>query len=63
MAYVWYVVPCFVGLVYASIAYTAAQELMKVRMRSFALAFMLFCLTLVGIGGRPWLPNHSIQYR
>ncbi len=54
-AYAWYVVPCFVGLVYASIAYTAAQELVKVRMRSFASAFMLFAMTLVGIGGGPWL--------
>lgn len=54
-AYLWYAVPCFVGLVYASIAYTATQELVKVRMRAFASAFMLFSLTLVGIGGGPWL--------
>lgn len=54
-AYAWFLVPSFVGLIYASIAYTATQELVKVRMRSFASAFMLFALTLVGIGGGPWL--------
>lgn len=54
-AYAWYVVPSFIGLVYASIAYTATQELVQIRMRSFASAFMLFSLTLVGIGGGPWL--------
>ncbi|KCZ93303.1 spinster family MFS transporter [Hyphomonas johnsonii] len=54
-AYLWNVVPSFVGLIYASIAYTAAQELVKLRMRAFASAFTLFCLTLVGIGGGPWI--------
>jgi predicted MFS family arabinose efflux permease len=54
-AYAWNIVPSLVGLVYASIAYTAAQELVQVRMRAFASAFMLFSLTLIGIGGGPWL--------
>lgn len=54
-AYAWNAVPALVGLVYASIAYTAAQELVQVRMRAFASAFMLFSLTLIGIGGGPWL--------
>lgn len=54
-AYAWYTIPSFVGLVYASIAYTATQELVKIRMRAFASAFMLFSLTLIGIGGGPWL--------
>ncbi|WP_300381429.1 MFS transporter [Henriciella sp.] len=53
MAYVWNLVPSFVGLIYASIAYTATQELVKVRMRSVAAAFTLFSLTLIGIGGGP----------
>lgn len=53
MAYVWNLVPSFVGLIYASVAYTAAQELVGLRMRAFASAFMLFCLTLIGIGGGP----------
>lgn len=53
MAYAWNIVPSFIGLVYASVAYTASQELVKLRMRSFASAFMLFCLTLVGIGLGP----------
>ena len=47
--------PAFVGLIYASIAYTAAQELVGVRMRATASAFTLFCLTLLGIGGGPTL--------
>ena len=54
-AYAWNLVPSFIGLVYASIAYTASQELVKLRMRSFASAFMLFCLTLIGIGCGPWI--------
>lgn len=62
LAYAWNVVPSFIGLVYASIAYTASQELVGLRMRSFASAFMLFCLTLIGIGGGPtlagWLSTH-----
>lgn len=53
MAYAWNIVPSFIGLIYASVAYTAAQELVKLRMRSFASAFMLFCLTLIGIGCGP----------
>ena len=55
LAYAWNAVPSFVGLIYASIAYTASQELVKLRMRSFASAFMLFCLTLIGIGCGPWI--------
>ncbi|MEE2878759.1 MAG: hypothetical protein VX593_07120, partial [Pseudomonadota bacterium] len=51
----WNIVPSFVGLIYASIAYTATQELVKVRMRSVAAAFTLFSLTLIGIGGGPWI--------
>ena len=62
LAYAWNIVPSFIGLVYASIAYTASQELVGLRMRSFASAFMLFCLTLIGIGGGPtlagWLSTH-----
>ncbi len=54
-AYLWNIVPNFVGLIYASIAYTAAQELVKVRMRAFSSAFTLFCLTLIGISGGPWI--------
>jgi predicted MFS family arabinose efflux permease len=52
-AYAWNAVPSFIGLIYASIAYTASQELVGLRMRAFASAFMLFCLTLIGIGGGP----------
>ena len=55
MAYAWNLVPSFIGLIYASIAYTASQELVGLRMRAFASAFMLFCLTLIGIGGGPTL--------
>lgn len=54
-AYAWNIVPSFIGLIYASIAYTASQELVALRMRSFASAFMLFCLTLIGIGCGPWI--------
>ena len=52
-AYMWNLVPNFVGLIYASIAYTASQELVKLRMRAFSSAFTLFCLTLIGISGGP----------
>ncbi|MBA3070065.1 MAG: MFS transporter [Hyphomonas sp.] len=55
LAYTWNIVPSFIGLIYASVAYTASQELVKLRMRSFASAFMLFCLTLIGIGCGPWI--------
>lgn len=61
-AYSWYAVPCFVGLVYASVAYTATQELVKLRMRAFASAFMLFSLTLIGIGGGPWIAGLLSEY-
>lgn len=50
-AYLFNIVPSFVGLIYASVAYTAAQELVGVKMRATASAFTLFCLTLLGIGG------------
>ncbi len=60
-AYAWNLIPSFIGLIYASIAYTASQELVGLRMRAFASAFMLFCLTLIGIGGGPtivgWLSD------
>jgi len=54
-AYAWNLVPSFIALIYASIAYTASQELARLRMRAFASAFTLFCLTLIGIGGGPWI--------
>ena len=61
MAYACNLIPSFIGLIYASIAYTASQELVGLRMRAFASAFMLFCLTLIGIGGGPtivgWLSD------
>jgi len=53
IAYAFYAVPSLLGLLYASLAYTAMQELFPLRMRAFAAALMLFCLTLVGIGGGP----------
>jgi predicted MFS family arabinose efflux permease len=62
LAYAWNVVPSFVGLIYASIAYTASQELVQLRMRSFASAFMLFCLTLIGIGCGPWIAGSLSDY-
>ncbi|WP_084419753.1 spinster family MFS transporter [Henriciella litoralis] len=62
MAYAWNLVPSFVGLIYASIAYTASQELVQLRMRSFASAFMLFCLTLIGIGCGPWIAGLLSDY-
>lgn len=62
LAYAWNLVPSFIGLVYASIAYTASQELVGLRMRSFASAFMLFCLTLIGIGGGPTLAGWLSTY-
>jgi predicted MFS family arabinose efflux permease len=52
-AYWAYVVPGVVGLLYASISYTAMQELVPVRMRAMASAVMLLCLTLIGIGFGP----------
>lgn len=52
-AYIAYVVPGLVGLLYASISYTAMQELVPVRMRAMASAVMLLCLTLIGIGLGP----------
>ena len=62
MAYVWNIVPSFVGLIYASIAYTATQELVRVRMRSVGAAFTLFCLTLIGIGGGPLIAGTISDY-
>lgn len=52
-AYWAYAVPGLVGLLYASISYTAMQELVPVRMRAMASAVMLLCLTLIGIGFGP----------
>lgn len=54
-AYVLYAVPSLLGLLYASLSYTAMQELFALRMRAFAAAIMLFALTLIGIGGGPVL--------
>lgn len=54
-AYLMNVAPSFIGLIYASVAYTAAQELVGVKMRATASAFTLFVLTLLGIGGGPTL--------
>jgi len=62
LAYAWNVVPSFIGLIYASVAYTASQELVKLRMRSFASAFMLFTLTLIGIGCGPWIAGELSDY-
>ena len=62
LAYAWNLVPSFIGLVYASVAYTASQELVKLRMRSFASAFMLFCLTLIGIGFGPVIAGALSDY-
>ena len=62
VAYAWNLVPAFIGLIYASIAYTASQELVQVQMRSFASAFMLFCLTLIGIGCGPWIAGQLSDY-
>lgn len=61
-AYLMNIVPSFVGLIYASIAYTAAQELVGVKMRATASAFTLFCLTLLGIGGGPTLVGFLSSY-
>ncbi|ACT59287.1 spinster family MFS transporter [Hirschia baltica] len=61
-AYMWNIVPCFVGLIYASIAYTSSQELVPLQMRSFASAFTLFCLTLIGIGGGPLIAGSLSDY-
>ncbi|WP_371395687.1 spinster family MFS transporter [Fretibacter rubidus] len=52
-AYLAYTVPGFLGLLYASISYTAMQELVPIRMRAMASAVMLLCLTLIGIGFGP----------
>lgn len=61
-ALLWNVVPSFVGLIYASIAYTSAQELVQIRMRAFASAFTLFALTLIGIGGGPLIAGGLSDY-
>ncbi|RKQ71878.1 putative MFS family arabinose efflux permease [Litorimonas taeanensis] len=72
-AYWVYTVPGLFGLLYASISYTAMQELVPVRMRAMASAVMLLCMTLIGIGLGPvilgmisdyyasTLGTHSIQ--
>ena len=54
-AYWVYIVPGLFGLLYASISYTAMQELVPVQMRAMASAVMLLSLTLVGIGLGPVL--------
>lgn len=55
VAYAFYAVPSFFGLIYASITYAAMQELAPPRMRAMASAIMLLCLTLIGIGLGPVL--------
>ncbi|MFC7290613.1 spinster family MFS transporter [Hirschia litorea] len=62
LAYAWNIVPSFIGLIYASIAYTSSQELVPLQMRSFASAFTLFCLTLIGIGGGPLIAGGLSDY-
>lgn len=52
-AYWVYTIPGLFGLLYASISYTAMQELVPVRMRAMASAVMLLCMTLIGIGFGP----------
>lgn len=52
-AYWVYFFPGLFGLLYASISYTAMQELVPVQMRAMASAVMLLSLTLVGIGLGP----------
>lgn len=54
-AYLAYIVPALFGLLYASISYTAMQELSPLRMRAMGSAVMLLCLTLLGIGFGPLL--------
>ena len=61
-AYAWNIVPSFIGLIYASIAYTASQELVGLRMRATSSAFTLFCLTLIGIGGGPTIAGALADY-
>lgn len=61
-AYYVYLVPGFFGLIYASISYTAMQELVPLRMRAMASAVMLLCLTLLGIGFGPLLVGMLSDY-
>jgi len=61
-AYWVYCVPGLFGLLYASISYTAMQELVPVQMRAMASAVMLLSLTLVGIGLGPVLLGMISDY-
>ncbi|NNC37322.1 MAG: MFS transporter [Acidimicrobiales bacterium] len=61
-AYLAYAVPGIVGLLYASISYTAMQELAPLRMRAMASAVMLLSLTLIGIGFGPVLVGMLSDY-
>jgi len=61
-AYLAYCVPGIVGLLYASISYTAMQELAPLRMRAMASAVMLLSLTLLGIGFGPVLVGMLSDY-
>ncbi len=61
-AYLAYTVPGLFGLLYASISYTAMQELVPVRMRAMASAVMLLCLTLIGIGFGPVIMGMISDY-
>ncbi len=61
-AYLVYFVPGLFGLLYASISYTAMQELVPVQMRAMAAAVMLLSMTLVGIGLGPVLLGMISDY-
>lgn len=62
IAYLAYCVPAFFGLLYASLSYTAMQELAPLRMRAMASAVMLLCLTLLGIGLGPVIVGMLSDY-
>lgn len=61
-AYWVYFFPGLFGLLYASISYTAMQELVPVQMRAMASAVMLLSLTLIGIGLGPVLLGMISDY-
>ena len=61
-AYIAYIVPGILGLLYASISYAAMQELAPLRMRAMASAVMILCLTLIGIGLGPVIVGMFSDY-
>lgn len=61
-AYLAYTIPGVFGLLYASLSYTAMQELAPLRMRAMASAVMLLCLTLLGIGLGPVIVGMLSDY-